>query len=908
MPGFDRDRWRALSPYLDQALEAEGPELQALLDSVRAQDPGLAADLEGLLAEQAALSDEGFLEDGPAPPTSLAGQAIGAYTLVSPLGRGGMGAVWLARRSDGRFEGQAAVKLLHAAVVGRVGEERFRREGNILGRLRHPHIAHLMDAGVSPTGQPYLVLEHVEGDHIDLHCDARRLGVRDRVRLMLDVIDAVAHAHVNLIVHRDIKPSNVLVTAGGQVKLVDFGIAKLLEDETGGAEAPTRATREGARALTPEYAAPEQVTGGAITTATDVHALGMLLYVLLTGRHPAAGALGSPAALVEAVVEKDPPRMSAAARTRHPEGDSPEVRAACRGTTPAQLWRALHGDLDTIAAKALKKDPEERYASAGALADDLRRFLDNKPIGARRDSLGYRAAKFVRRNRLPASLAAFVLLALLAGLAGTVWQARAAARERDLAMAQLKRAEEINAFNGFLLAGAVPGRGPVTVHDILARAEKLVGQRFATDEATAVELLTSIGNIYGTREEEADARRILKRAYEASQRVDDPAVRAGAACNWARLVSADGDSVAGLRLVDAALARLTAEARFGNVAVACLAIKSNIASDGGLVAPAVESARQAVARVERDPSAVLPEYRADALQALAVALTVQGDTAEANRLFARVLGLLGQLGRGETVDAGIVLHNWATNLALTNPREALELHRRMIEIFQGEEPDAVPMPGWLNYGIQLNRLARYAEARQAHERVRAQARGQENVIMAAMSAQGVARACRELGDLRCAREALEESERLLRSFPDQHRFRADLMREQGLLAAADGDLAGARRLLSRAVVIHESVSEKHASHVETLLALAGVELRAGAAAAAEEHARAALAVAEGLRGGTPQSAWVGLSDLAIGRLLELRHDTASARHMFEEALEQMAPTLGDAHPAVTEARHRLGMR
>jgi serine/threonine protein kinase len=206
MPGIDKDRWRALSPYLDQALEVEGAERQTLLASVRAQDPGLAADLEALLAEQAVLSDERFLEDGPTPPASLAGQAIGAYTLVSPLGRGGMGTVWLARRSDGHFEGHAAVKLLHPAVVGRVGEERFRREGNILGRLRHPHIAHLMDAGVSPTGQPYLVLEHVEGDHIDRHCDARRRGVRDRVRLLLDVIDAVAHAHVNLIVHRDIKP------------------------------------------------------------------------------------------------------------------------------------------------------------------------------------------------------------------------------------------------------------------------------------------------------------------------------------------------------------------------------------------------------------------------------------------------------------------------------------------------------------------------------------------------------------------------------------------------------------------------------------------------------------------------------------------------------------------------------
>src|SRR5262249_45658780 len=213
------------------------------------------------------LSREGFLAGGAVPisPATLAGQTVGAYELVSQIGQGGMGNVWLARRSDGRFEGHAAVKLLNASLVGHVGEERFRREGNFLARLTHPHIARLVDAGVSSGGQPYLVLEHVDGEPIDRYCDARRLDVPARLRLFLDVLAAVAHAHTNLIVHRDIKPSNVLVAAGGEVKLLDFGIAKLLEGDAGQAEA-TDLTREGGRALTPEYAAPEQVTGGVITT------------------------------------------------------------------------------------------------------------------------------------------------------------------------------------------------------------------------------------------------------------------------------------------------------------------------------------------------------------------------------------------------------------------------------------------------------------------------------------------------------------------------------------------------------------------------------------------------------------------------------------------------------------------
>ena len=299
------DRWRSLSPHLGRALELPDDERAAWLESLRARDPALATDLESLLEERRVLSREGFLE-GTAPrppaPASPAGRAFGAYTLVSLIGQGGMGNVWLARRSDGRFEGRVAVKLLNPGLVGHVAEERFRREGTILARLAHPHIARLVDAGVSPDGQPFLVLEYVEGEQIDRHCDGRSLGVEARLRLFLDVLAAVSHAHSHLIVHRDIKPSNVLVGADGQVKLLDFGIARLLDGEapSGGT---TALTREGGRVLTPEYAAPEQVTGGPVTTATDVYSLGVLLYVLLGGRHPAASALPSPAGLLRAIVE-----------------------------------------------------------------------------------------------------------------------------------------------------------------------------------------------------------------------------------------------------------------------------------------------------------------------------------------------------------------------------------------------------------------------------------------------------------------------------------------------------------------------------------------------------------------------------------------------------------------------------
>src|SRR6266852_6121904 len=256
MPAIGPEKWQALSPYLDQALEIAPAEREAWLATLRKQNPTLAADLRTLLKEHHALDEERFLQlDAATPlgPPSLAGQTVGAYTLESPIGQGGMGTVWLAKRSDGRFEGQAAVKFLNVALLGREGEERFKREGNILARLAHPNIAHLIDAGVSATGQPYLVLEYVEGQHIDTYSKEHALDTQARLVLFLEVTAAVAHAHASLIVHRDIKPSNVLVTNAGHVKLLDFGIAKLLEDDAPSGLA-TALTREGGTALTLAYA------------------------------------------------------------------------------------------------------------------------------------------------------------------------------------------------------------------------------------------------------------------------------------------------------------------------------------------------------------------------------------------------------------------------------------------------------------------------------------------------------------------------------------------------------------------------------------------------------------------------------------------------------------------------------
>jgi len=414
MSKLSPDQWQALSPHLDEALEMTDDERSTWLSSLQRENPTLAYQLEILLREHRLLSEEGFLEanalEWPAGP-GLAGQILGVYTLVSQIGHGGMGTVWLAERSDGRFERRVAVKVLNIALMGKGGEERFKREGRILGRLTHPHIAELIDAGVSLAGQPFLVLEYVEGDHIDRYCDQNHLDVRSRVRLFLDVLRAVAQAHANLIVHRDLKPSNILVRTDGQAKLLDFGIAKLLECEGQSGEAPL--TLDGGRALTPEYAAPEQLKGEAVTAATDVYASGVLLYVLLTGQHPAGAGPHTPAGLVKAILDTEPPRPSEIVVRTLTNEEASVTNARRRGTTSDKLAKLLRGDLDTIVAKALQKNPRERYASIKAFADDLQRYSRHEPISARPDAIAYRAGKFVRRHRNSVAAALLAMVALI---------------------------------------------------------------------------------------------------------------------------------------------------------------------------------------------------------------------------------------------------------------------------------------------------------------------------------------------------------------------------------------------------------------------------------------------------------------------------------------------------------------
>jgi len=514
------DRWQEISPYLDQALSLPEAERAAWLESFRAEKPELADVLRELLKEHGALGREHFLERGPMEAKNevfLPGRMLGSYRLISPIGQGGMGSVWLAERSDGRFERRVAVKFLNFAVVAQGGAERFKREGRILGQLAHPHIAELIDAGLTPNDEPYLVLEYIDGEPIDQYCDQHTLNFDARIKLLLDVLGAVAHAHANLIVHRDIKPSNVLVRNDGQVKLLDFGIAKLLpSDEM--PSAATQITLEGGGALTPYFAAPEQVTAGTITTATDVYALGVLSYLLLTGQHPAGRGPRSPADLVKAITETEPLRASDTVTS----ADDAKSVAERRATVPERLRRQLRGDLDTILGKALKKNPGERYGSVVTLADDLQRYLNQQPISARPDTLRYRTAKFVRRNRAAVAFSVFALIAVIAGLAGTLIQARSARRQRDSALRERDRANRVTGFitNMFKVSDPSEARGnSITAREILDKASKDIYTGLSKDPELQAHMMSVMGDVYDDLGLYPRAESLLTRAVEIRQGV-----------------------------------------------------------------------------------------------------------------------------------------------------------------------------------------------------------------------------------------------------------------------------------------------------------------------------------------------------------------------------------------------------
>jgi eukaryotic-like serine/threonine-protein kinase len=511
-PMTDRERWNRIEALFFGALERDLGERTSFLDAESAGEAEMRAEVEAMLAAhehgQGLLLENRFLtgESVDLPhPDALLGSRLGAYRLKSLLGRGGMGAVYLAERDDAQYRQEVALKLIRPGLHTADVVARFRAERQILARLQHPHIARLLDGGVTDDGLPFLVMEYVAGTPITAFCDAQRLPIAERLRLFRTVCQAVQFAHRNLIVHRDLKPSNIFVTDDGEIKLLDFGIAKLLDPASVPVSMPL--TRAEMRLLTPEYAAPEQVRGETITTATDVYALGVLLYELLTGRRPYRLPERRQAEVERIICEEEPTRPSTAVaeieQIARDDGTTetvtPERVSAARSTAAARLRRTLQGDLDNIVMMALRKEPGRRYTTAEQVAEDLERYLDGRPVIAQKDTLAYRMDRFVRRHAAAVVSAVLIVLLLISGLATVVWQARVAAMERDRARLQASRAEHVSTFLIDLFESPDPAEAlgdTLTAYDLLERGLRRIDRDLTGQPLLRATLLNTLGQTY----------------------------------------------------------------------------------------------------------------------------------------------------------------------------------------------------------------------------------------------------------------------------------------------------------------------------------------------------------------------------------------------------------------------------
>ncbi len=411
---------------LSEALEREPESRDAWVDSTCAGDESLRREVVRLLAQQTSAAE--FLEESPLAAVaesngrSMIGERVGLYKITSEIGRGGMGAVYLAERDDQQFKKRVAVKLIKRGMDTDFVVQRFRNERQILANLDHPNIARLLDGGATEADLPYFIMEYVEGESIIEYAKANQLSTTERLKLFRTVCSAVQYAHQNLVIHRDLKPSNILVTKEGEPKLLDFGIAKLLQADS---EAETELTATAVRVMTPEYASPEQIKGERITTSSDVYSLGVLLYELLTGCRPYRVKSRQPAELAKAICEQEPERPSATGRRGDPETDGGGRSVAPSPHLPFSASQ-LRGDLDNIILKALRKEPQRRYASVEQFSEDIRRHLEGLPVIARKATPSYRTAKFIQRNKIGVAAAAIILLTLVGGIIGTAWQAHKA--------------------------------------------------------------------------------------------------------------------------------------------------------------------------------------------------------------------------------------------------------------------------------------------------------------------------------------------------------------------------------------------------------------------------------------------------------------------------------------------------
>jgi len=850
------DRWRQLEAFFYAAMDAEPSQRVELLNRFCEEHPPLCQEARALL--QSSEETWGFLHDPlreaaqqiTAAP-DLTGQVIGAYRIVRLLGEGGMGRVYLAERADELYQQQVAIKLVQTGA-GRTRDllMRFSAERQILANLVHPNIARLLDAGLTPDGLPYLVMEYVEGTPLDRFAMDHSLSIAQRLDLFRDVCSAVEYAHRNLVVHRDIKPANILVTPQGAPMLLDFGIAKLLQSPGSVGES---LTRESERLMTPEYASPEQVRGKAITTSTDVYALGGLLFTLLTGRPPFRIQSTDPLEVARIICDQEPTR--------------PSLALLENGDTSAGIREKLSGDLDKIVLKALRKEPEKRYASVAELSDDIRRYTEGYPLQAGSNAWSYRTYKFIRRNWAGVTAALLMILAILGFSAGMAVLARRAREERARAIQQQHKAEQEAAFLSGLFQATTPDveRGKtITARDVLDLSVVRINRELGAEPEVRAAMLNSVGNSYVALGLYNQAQPLLEQAYELRKPFIGTMEFAESAASLAELRRAKGEYSA-----EEALLRQALEIRRKLAGQDRLLLSETLGNLGECLY--LQSRTKDAEPVLRDAIAIGPQgtqQRAGAQNYLALVLEKRGAFQEAASLLRAAAETSAKNSGTDGTDYLTALHNLAGALSDLGDLQGAEAAERKVlaireRVSGREHPDTL---------YSLNNLGW--------------------ILL-------------EKGDWVSAEPYLKLALEVNRKrLGDKHPRMAASLNNWARVLQAKGDYAGAEKSYIQALtLLRENHQAENWSAAKIEANLSALQLDRRDYAGALRYGQQALELRRKLGGDENPDVASSLVDVGLARAFQ--GDTAAAEKDMRSALEIRKRLLNAGHPRIIASQVRL---
>jgi eukaryotic-like serine/threonine-protein kinase len=889
----DVPRWRRLNALLQEALELSKDQREAWLGLLPPEAKDLLPLLRALLARDAAAETDDFMRRSAeavwaqaiaGTGSAMPGALVGPYRLIREIGTGGMGTVWLAERADGALQRQVALKLpLYGWALGVA--ERLEQERDALASLEHPHIARLYDAGITPEGgRPYLAMEFIDGLPIDAYARGRNLTVRARVQLLLQVSSAVAYAHGRLIVHRDLKPSNILVTADGSAHLLDFGAAKLLSAEGG---QHSQLTREAGRALSPDYASPEQIHGAAITVASDVYSLGVVLFELLTGARPYALSRHSTAALEAAIMRTEVPLPSATVSDNR------------------RLSRELRGDLDNILAKALKKSPDERYATVTEFSDDLQRWLRDEPVSARPDSVIYRLVKFVQRNRFLVLVGTLVFVALASAAVVTSINMIEARTQRDEARLQANRAQAQERFANLVMEQTGPGGRPLTREEMIDRSVELLEQQYGNDPRFVANTLVSISGRYMDLGNTSKELASLQKAEAIARQLRDSLLLINVQC------SAVDTEVSGGRLDRARERLVEARSLLGalmtvpiNQRIDCMHAEATLADAQGDAATAIEQIQKAIALQEQLDRTDLT-YRSLLSHAQSFYLHAARPRDAYTMIEKTVASLKATDAQNSEALSGS-MHNAAVALSqMGEVGEALEKEREVLELTAGDDPSKPVNPIVANVlGRLLTRMNQAAEGASWAKRSLADARTDGNVSAQVFAHAALAEALASEGLAEQAGAAAQAAAALI-EVSSERRLRTVVDRARTLATLAVNDLPGAQAAAASLLkdVGYPDLTKVHGAQsgdLQLLLA-ARVALRAGRAHEAGQLSTAALDLAAHVARDPQRSATVGEARLLLARACVAQGDRLGARAAIHGAHDALSSGLAPDHPLAREA-------